>query len=152
MDGVRTCLWFDGQAEEAARFYVALIDGSEIESVSPGPNGKALMVNLKIGDVPYLFLNGGPMYALSPATSIMVMTEDQAETDHLWDALIADGGAESRCAWCVDRFGVSWQVVPKALPRTVGGPDREGAARATQAMMGMGKIDIAALEAAYRGD
>lgn len=150
MSKVRTCLWFDGNGAEAAEFYVGLIPGSAIESEYL-TGTEPLMVQFHLAGVPYLALNGGDHYKLTPAASIMVMTKDQAETDTLWNALIADGGAESRCAWCVDRFGVSWQVVPEALPRTVGGPDPEGAARATKAMMEMSKIDIATLEAAYAG-
>ena len=149
MPKVQTCLWFDGAAEEAARFYVSLIPDSRIVTVVPGQQG-ALIVDLTLGGTPYTFLNGGPHYRLTPAASIQVFTEDQAETDRLWAAL-TEGGEESRCAWLVDRFGVSWQVVPRALPGLIGGPDREGAARATQAMMGMARIDIAALQAAYDG-
>lgn len=152
MSKVRTCLWFDGAAEDAARFYVALIPGSGIEgTIGRTAGGAPLIVNFHLAGVPYQGLNGGELYKLSPAVSIQVITEDQAETDRIWAALIADGGAESRCAWCTDRFGMSWQVVPRQLMATVGGPDAEGAARATHAMMGMNKIDIAALEAAYRG-
>lgn len=152
MENLRTCLWFTDAAEDAAAFYVSLIPGSEVESaIGQRPDGKPLMVNFNLAGVPYQALNGGPTYALSPAVSISVMTEDQAETDALWRALIADGGAESRCGWCVDRFGVSWQVVPRALAETVGGSNLAGAKRATEAMFKMTKIDIAALEAAYRG-
>jgi predicted 3-demethylubiquinone-9 3-methyltransferase (glyoxalase superfamily) len=152
MSKVRTCLWYDDNAEEAARFYVSLIPGSKIESTTGATaEGKPLMVNFSLAGVPYQALNGGPTYTHSPAVSISVVTEDQAETDRLWEALIADGGAESRCAWCVDRFGLSWQVVPRALMATVGGPDPDGSARATEAMLSMSKIDIAELEAAYNG-
>lgn len=150
MTKVRTCLWFDGAGEESARFYVDLIPDSAIEAVVPGPGGRALMVDLMLAGAPYSFLNGGPMYRLSPAASIQVFTEDQAETDQLWAAL-TDGGSEGRCAWCIDRFGVSWQVIPRALPGYVGGPDPDGARRASEAMMSMAKIDIAALKAAYEG-
>ncbi|SMY08699.1 VOC family protein [Flavimaricola marinus] len=150
MAKVQTCLWFDGNGEEAAAFYVGLIPDSEITNIVPGPGGKALIVDLSLAGAPYTFLNGGPTYKLSPAASIQVFTEDQEETDRLWAAL-TDGGEESRCAWCVDRFGVSWQVVPRALPGYIGGPDPDGARRATEAMMGMAKIDIAALKAAYEG-
>ncbi|SEV99107.1 3-demethylubiquinone-9 3-methyltransferase [Cognatiyoonia koreensis] len=151
MSKIRTCLWFESRGAEAAHFYTSLIPGSAVED-DIAPDAEPLLVNFHLAGVPYLALNGGPHYKLNPAASIMVMTEDQAETDMLWKALIADGGAESQCAWCVDRFGVSWQVVPKALPATVGGPDTAGAKRATDAMMQMTKIDIATLEAAYRGD
>jgi len=152
MTKVRTCLWYDGSAEEAAHFYVSLIPGSAIEAViGRRPDGAALLVNFHLAGAPFQALNGGPDFPPTPAASIAVSTADQAETDRLWAALIADGGAEGRCAWCTDRFGVSWQVVPLALAATVGGPDPEGAARATEAMFAMTKIDIAALEAAYRG-
>ncbi len=150
MSKVRTCLWFDGKGAAAAEFYVSLIPGSAIET-DYEKGAEPLMVDFHLSGVPYLALNGGLHYLASPAASIMVMAKDQEETDRLWDALIADGGEESRCAWCIDRFGVSWQVVPEALVRTVGGPDREGAARATQAMLQMSKIYIATLEAAYAG-
>ncbi|MBV7409345.1 VOC family protein [Maritimibacter sp. DP1N21-5] len=151
MPKIRTCLWYDGDGEEAAHFYVSLIPGSEITSVVPGPGGRALLVDFTLAGVPYQALNGGPMYKASPAASIVVMTEDQAETDRLWEALVANGGQESRCAWCIDRFGVSWQVVPRDLPRYLGGDDLAAAGRATRAMMSMSKIDIAAIKAAYEG-
>lgn len=150
MSRIRTCLWFDGNGAAAARFYVSLIPGSAIEG-DLADGDEPLMVNFHLDGVPYLALNGGDHYKATPAASIMVTTQDQAETDRLWSALIADGGAESHCAWCVDRFGVSWQVVPQALPGLVGGPDPAGAKRATAAMLQMRKIDIAALEAAYHG-
>ena len=142
---VRTCLWFNGDAEEAARFYVSLVPASSVEAVS-GP-----VVELSLGGTPYMFLNGGPPYALSPAASIVIRTSDQAETDRLWDALLADGGEASRCAWLTDRFGVSWQVVPEALSSMLAAEDREAAGRTMQAMLQMSKIDIATLEAAFRG-
>ncbi|MEZ5855998.1 MAG: VOC family protein [Hyphomicrobiaceae bacterium] len=149
---VRTCLWFDGNGEEAARFYVSLLAGSRIDDVfRPEPEGVALMVNFTLAGVPYQALNGGPHYTLNEAASISVTTADQAETDRLWDALTSDGGKASRCGWLKDRFGLSWQIVPAALPALLGGPERKGAGRAMAAMMQMGKIDIAVLEAAYRG-
>ena len=149
---VKTCLWFDGQAEEAANFYVSLIPDSRIETVlRPDPEGRALMVEFTLGGTPYQALNGGPQYSHSPAASISVRTQDQQETDRLWDALTADGGKENRCAWLTDRYGVSWQIVPEALPRLLASSDRAAADRAMQAMFGMGKIDIAGIEAAYAG-
>ncbi len=152
MNNIRTCLWFDDTAEEAAELYTSLIPGSAIEARIGGtPGGKPFMVLFHLAGVPYQAMNGGPYHQLSPAVSISISAEDQAETDALWAALIADGGAEGRCGWCTDRFGLSWQVIPRALPATVGGPDPEGARRATAAMMEMTRIDIAALEAAYRG-
>lgn len=153
MSDVRTCLWFEKGGAEAAEFYVGLVAGSAVEETfGRTQSGEPLIVNFNLAGVPYQILNGGPTYTQSPAISIAVTTEDQAHTNRLWAALIADGGEESRCGWLVDRFGLSWQIIPRALPRLVGGDDPEGAARATQAMMTMKKIDIATLEAAYRGD
>lgn len=155
---VRTCLWFEGKGEEAARFYVSLIPDSRIEHVqrSPAdwPSGKAgdaIVVDFVLGGTPYQILNGGPHARHSDAASISVITADQAETDRLWDALTADGGAPVQCGWLRDRYGLSWQIVPEALPRLLGHPDQAGARRAMEAMMGMVKLDIAALEAAFAG-
>ena len=149
---VSTCLWFDGDAEEAARFYTSLIPDSRITSIARlAPDGPALMVGFTLGGTPFQALNGGPQYQFSEAASISVSTRDQEETDRLWSALTADGGSESQCAWLKDRFGLSWQIVPEALPRLLSSPDRAAAGRAMQAMLGMRKIDIAALEAAFRG-
>ncbi|MEZ4224755.1 MAG: VOC family protein [Polyangiaceae bacterium] len=149
---VRTCFWFDGNGAEAAEFYVSLLPDSRIESRSTlEPAKPPLVIMLSLAGTPYMFLNGGPQYKLSPAASIAVGTADQAETDRLWDALVADGGQESMCGWLVDRFGVSWQLVPDALPRLLGAEDREAAGRAMQAMLKMRKIDIATLEAAFAG-
>ena len=149
---VRTCLWFDGTGEEAAEFYVSLLPESVIKTVSrPEPGKPALIIELSLCGTPYMFLNGGPHYRLSPAVSIAVRTADQAETDRLWSALLQGGGEESQCAWLTDRFGVSWQIVPDALPRMLGANDRDAAGRAMQAMLKMKKIDIAALESAFRG-
>lgn len=150
---VRTCLWFNADGEKAAEFYVSLLPDSAIETVSrPEPDKPALIVELSLAGTPYMFLNGGPHYKLSPAASIAVRTADQAETDALWNALLADGGEESQCAWLTDRFGVSWQIVPDALRRMLGDEDRAAAGRAMQAMLQMKKIDIATLEAAFRGN
>lgn len=148
MSDLRTCLWFDGAAEEAARLHAGLLPGSEIEGITPGPDGRALIVSVRLGGVPYTYLNGGPQYRLSPAASIQVFTDDQEETDRLWEAL-TQGGEESMCGWCTDRYGVSWQVIPKDLPAYIGGEDAKGAAKATEAMLEMRKIDIAVLKAAY---
>jgi len=150
---VRTCLWFDSEGEEAANFYVSLLPDSHIESiVRPDPDGPALVVEFSLAGAPYMTLNGGPHYQHTPAASISVLTEDQAETDRLWAALIADGGSESHCAWLTDRYGVSWQIVPEALPRLIGSKDNAAAMRARDAMLKMRKIDIAALEAAFRSE
>ncbi len=149
---VRTCLWFDGRGEEAAEFYVSLLPDSEIEAVHrPSPDAPPLVVEFTLSGAPYMILNGGPHYPHTPAASISVPTKDQAETDRLWAALTADGGRESQCGWLVDRFGVSWQIVPEALVRMLYAEDREAAGRAQAAMMEMRKLDIGALEAAFYG-
>ena len=147
---VRTALWFDGTGAAAARFYTGLIPGSAIETPLESETTEPLVVNFHLAGVPYQAINGGPMYKASPAASIAIATADQAETDHYWAAL-TEGGAESRCGWCVDRFGLSWQVVPADLPRYLGGPDPAGAARARNAMLAMRKLDIEALRLAYEG-
>lgn len=149
---VRTCLWFNDRGEAAAEFYVTLLPDSRIETVMrPDPDGPALVVEFRLAGAPYMILNGGPHYELTPAASISVLTTDQAETDRLWAALTADGGSEGHCAWLTDRYGVSWQIVPEALPRMLGADDAAAAARVQSAMMSMSKIDIAALEAAFNG-
>ncbi len=149
---VRTCLWFDKNGKEAADFYVSLLPDSRIESnFTPEKAGPPLIVEFTLAGAPYMILNGGPMFKHSPAASISVLTKDQEETDRLWNALVADGGEESMCAWCVDRFGVSWQIIPERLPQLLQAEDKAAAARAHQAMMQMKKIDIAALEAAFKG-
>ncbi len=154
---VKTCLWFDHQAEEAARFYVSLLPGSQIGAIirlseaGPSDDGKVLLVEFTLAGTPYQALNGGPMFPPSEYASISVATEDQAETDRLWTALTADGGAESMCGWLKDKFDVSWQIVPRVLPAMLSSPDRAAAGRAMAAMMTMKRIDIAALEMAFAG-
>src|SRR5262249_12797483 len=131
--------------------YVSLIPNSRIEHIfKPTPNGPALMVVFRLGGAPFQALNGGPQYKHSEAAPIAVSTRDQEETDRPWDGLTAHGGNESRCGWLKDRFGVSWQIVPEALPRLLGSSDRAAADRVMQAMLRMRKIDIAALEAAHK--
>ena len=150
---VRTCLWFDSQGEEAARFYVSLLPDSQIENaVRPDPNGPPLVVEFRLAGAPFMILNGGPHFALNEAASISVLTEDQHETDRLWAKLLEGGGKESQYGWLKDRYGLSWQIVPKALPRMLGATDMEAAGRAQEAMMTMKKIDIAKLEAAFHGN
>ena len=149
---VRTCLWFEHQGEAAAEFYVSLLPGSFIESRSyPEPGKPALAVEFTLAGAPYMTLNGGPMFSHSPAASISVLADDQAEIDRLWSALLADGGEEGMCGWITDRFGVSWQVVPSALPAMMEADDKAAAGRARAAMMQMRKFDLAALEAAFAG-
>lgn len=155
MTSIAPCLWFDGQAEQAATFYISLFPDSRIEEVSraPGdyPDGKkgdALTVAFTLAGRGFLALNGGPHFQFNEAVSMSISANGQAEVDWLWEALISDGGSPGRCGWLKDRWGLSWQVVPDALPRLLGNPDREAAGRAMQAMMGMSKIDIAELERA----
>ena len=149
---VRTCLWFNGEGEDAANFYVTLLADSHIESASyPQPGKPALVVEFTLAGAPYMVLNGGPACAHSPAASISVLTDDQDETDTLWSKLLEGGGQESMCGWIADRFGVSWQVIPRAVPRLMQADDKTAAMRAQAAMMQMRKIDIATLEAAFAG-
>jgi predicted 3-demethylubiquinone-9 3-methyltransferase (glyoxalase superfamily) len=148
---VRTCWWFDGNGHEAAAFYVKLLPDSAIEG-GHGPEGKPpLIVEFTLAGAPMMILNGGPGHPHSWAASISVLTDSQSETDRLWAALTANGGKESRCGWLTDRWGVSWQIVPKRLPEMLSATDRAAADRAFTAMMQMGKLDLAALEAAFRG-
>jgi predicted 3-demethylubiquinone-9 3-methyltransferase (glyoxalase superfamily) len=158
MSKIVPCLLFDGEAEQAADFYVSLLADSKIESVqrntldSPaGKAGSALAVKFSLAGQDFLALNGGRRFEYTHAISFMIDCADQAEIDRLWDALCAGGGHPERCGWLKDRFGVSWQIVPSALPKYLGGADREGAKRALQAMLGMTKLDIAALKLAYEG-
>ena len=150
MPTITPFLWFDGRVAEAVRFYTTVFGDSAILEESPGPDGELFMARLRLAGQELVLLNGGPVYQLTPAFSLFVSVEGQDEVDRYWDALI-DGGEPSRCGWLVDRFGVSWQIVPTALGRLMGDPDRERAGRVTQAMLGMVKLDVAALQAAYDG-
>ncbi|QGM46755.1 VOC family protein [Methylocystis heyeri] len=153
---VRPCLWFDTEAEEAAGFYVSLIPGSRIVDVArcgdagPGKAGSALMVTFELAGAQYLALNGGPIFKFTGAISLSIDCDDQAEIDYFWERLGA-GGSYSRCGWLEDRYGLSWQIVPRRLPELLAGADRAGAGRAMEAMLQMGKIDVATLERAYAG-
>jgi predicted 3-demethylubiquinone-9 3-methyltransferase (glyoxalase superfamily) len=147
---VRTCLWFARRGIDAARFYVELLPDSRIDAVlDHGQPDDPLVVEFTLAGAPMMILTAGDMFQHSPAASISVLTKDQAETDRLWSALLADGGKESMCGWLADRFGVSWQIVPEVLPRLFNDPDTAAASRARTAMMQMRKIDVAALEAAF---
>jgi predicted 3-demethylubiquinone-9 3-methyltransferase (glyoxalase superfamily) len=151
VDSITPFLWFKDRAEEAARFYVASFAGSRITAVRPGgPRGKALVVEFELGGTPFVALNGGPSYAPTPAFSIFVSCPTQREVDLLWTRLLR-GGRPSRCGWLVDRYGLSWQVIPKRLPELLGDRDPERAGRALAAMMKMQKIDVRALERAATG-
>lgn len=138
-------LWFDGAAEEAARYYVSVFKkGSKVTSVSP------MTVTFELEGQRFIALNGGPKFKFTEAVSFVVDCKDQREVDWFWKKL-GDGGEPSRCGWLKDRWGLSWQIVPRALGECLGGKDRAGAQRAMQAMLGMGKLDVKALKAAYRG-
>ncbi|MBX3181457.1 MAG: VOC family protein [Polyangiaceae bacterium] len=149
---VRTCFWFERGGHEAAKLYVSLLPNSQVDAVfEHGSPADPMVVEFTLAGAPMMILTAGPHHKLTPAASISVLTRDQAETDRLWSALLAGGGQESQCGWLVDRFGVSWQIVPEAMPKLLGHEDRAGAERAQAAMMQMKKIDIAALEAAFAG-
>jgi predicted 3-demethylubiquinone-9 3-methyltransferase (glyoxalase superfamily) len=152
------CLWYNGDAEEAARFYAATFPDSSVNAVhfAPGdyPSGKegdALTVEFTVMGIPCLGLNGGPAFTHSEAFSFQVATVDQEETDRYWNAIVNNGGAESACGWCKDKWGLSWQITPVALIQAIADPDPAAAKRAFNAMMEMRKIDIATIEAARRG-
>jgi len=148
---ISTFLWFDGNAEEAARLYTSILGDSKLgEVVRAG--GKVISVNFELCGQSFMALNGGPHYKFSPAISIFVSVETQAEVDRLWDALLAGGGAPNQCGWLQDRFGLSWQIVPSVLPKLLGDPDPARAGRAMKAMMGMVKLDIDALKRAAAGE
>jgi predicted 3-demethylubiquinone-9 3-methyltransferase (glyoxalase superfamily) len=151
-----TCLWFDGNAREAANFYTSIFpDSSVVDSwitptETPGNNqGSEVFVNFTIFGQPFIGLNGGPQFPHSEAISFQIPCADQAEIDNYWNVLTADGGAESQCGWLKDKFGISWQVISPEMGKYLGGADAEGAQRATQAMLAMKKIDLAVLEQAY---
>jgi len=148
---LQTCLWFDDQAQEAAECYVSLLPGSQIHHSYPrrGAEG-TFLVHLSLLGQSYTFLNGGPHYRMTPAASIEVHLDTQAEVDLLWHALL-QGGEAMRCGWLTDRFGVSWQIIPCSLLRLMQGQDEAQVSRVTQAMLGMVKLDGPALEAAARG-
>ncbi len=152
------CLWYDGTAEEAARFYAATFAESKVGAIHRAPGdfpagkeGDVLTVEFTVLGIPCLGLNGGPMFKHNEAFPFQVATDDQAETDRLWNAIVGNGGQESACGWCKDKWGLSWQITPRALTAAIADPDRAAAKRTFEAMMGMRKIDIAAIEAARRG-
>jgi len=158
MSKITPCLWFDGQAEEAAAFYTSLFPDSRVDNVSRSPAdnpstsaGEVLLVFFTMSGQQFIGVNGGPQFPFTEAVSFQIDCEDQAEVDRYWDALVEGGGEHSMCGWLKDRFGLSWQVVPREMGELLGGPDPEGAARAMQAMLQMQKLDVAKLREAYEG-
>ncbi|QNI31192.1 VOC family protein [Alloacidobacterium dinghuense] len=156
MQKITPFLWFDDKAEEAMHFYVSIFKNSKIGTISrygdagPGPKGSAMSVTFELEGQPFMALNGGPYYKLSPAISLFVNCETQEEVDELWAKLTA-GGKEDHCGWLVDKYGLSWQIIPRALGEMLSDPDPEKSQRTMKAMLQMGKIDIAALKRAYEG-
>jgi predicted 3-demethylubiquinone-9 3-methyltransferase (glyoxalase superfamily) len=153
-----TCLWFNGQAREAANFYTSIFPNSSVAdnwiapTDTPGnKQGEEIVVNFTIFGQPFIGLNGGPQFPHSEAISFQIPCKNQAEIDKYWEILASDGGQESQCGWLKDKFGISWQVVSSEMNKYLGGPDAEGSKRATQAMLQMKKIDLAAMEKAYNG-
>ena len=152
------CLWFDGRAREAANFYTSIFPDSSLEdnwiapTDTPGnKQGEEIVVNFKIFGRPFIGLNGGPQFPHSEAISFQIPCEDQHEIDKYWELLTKHGGQESQCGWLKDKFGISWQITSPEMMKYLGGSDSEGSKRATQAMLGMKKIDLATLESAYLG-
>ena len=152
------CLWFDGDALEAAEFYAKTFPDSAVNAVHAAPSdypsgkeGEVITVAFTVMGIPCLGLNGGPAFQHNESFSFQVATEDQAETDRLWNAIVSNGGKESECGWCKDKWGISWQITPRVLTETYTGTDRAAAKRVFEAMMEMGKIDVAKIEAARRG-
>lgn len=158
MLGITPNLWFDGNAREAAEFYVSIFPNSHVDerlvasADNPStPEGAELVVAFTLDGRPFVGINGGPHFTFNEAVSFEVACEDQAEVDHYWDALLAGGGEPSQCGWLKDKFGLSWQVVPRQMGDYIGGPDPDGARRAMQAMMEMVKLDLEAMRIAYMG-
>ena len=152
------CVWYEKDAEEAANFYAATFPDSRVEAVHfapadfpSGKKGQVITVEFTVVGVPCVGLNGGPIFRQTEAFSFQISTESQEETDRYWNAIVGNGGAESACGWCKDKWGLSWQITPRALTDAIADPDPAAAKRAFDAMMTMTKIDIAAIEAARRG-
>jgi predicted 3-demethylubiquinone-9 3-methyltransferase (glyoxalase superfamily) len=158
MSKISPCLWFKDDAEEAVNFYVSLLPDSKIETVQrntiDGPSGKAgtvLVIEFTVAGMRFMALNGGMHQEYTYAVSFKIDCADQAEVDRLWDKILSGGGTADQCGWIKDRYGLSWQIVPTALMKYIGGSDKAGAQRAMQAMLGMVKLDVEGLKRAYEG-
>ena len=152
MTKLMPCLWFDHRIDEAIAFYTSTFESAKVhELVRHAPDSPAFTAVIELEGQKLFLLNGGPRFPFTEAISIMIECDGQEEVDYFWNRLTGEGGEESMCGWCKDRFGLSWQVVPRQLYETVLGPDKEGANRATQAMLQMRKLDVAALQKAYAG-
>ena len=151
MKKITPFLWFDTQAEEAMNFYVSLFKNSKVLNVSRGPDGKAFTMSFELDGQEFMALNAGPQFKFNESVSFYVDCEDQAEVDYFWDALTADGGEESMCGWLKDKYGLSWQIIPRQLGELMGDPDPEKSKRVTDAMLKMQKIIVADLQKAHGG-
>jgi len=151
MKKITPFLWFDTQAEDAMKFYVSLFKNSKVHNISRGPDGRAFIVSFELDGQEFMGLNAGPEFKFNEAVSMYVNCEDQAEVDYFWNALTADGGEESMCGWLKDKYGLSWQIVPKQLRELMGDPDPEKSQRVMGAMLKMKKIIVADLQKAYDG-
>jgi predicted 3-demethylubiquinone-9 3-methyltransferase (glyoxalase superfamily) len=151
MKKITPFLWFDTQAEEAMNFYGSVFKNSKVNNVSRGPDGKAFIVSFELDGQEYMALNAGPHHKFNEAISMYVDCADQAEVDYFWDKLTADGGEESMCGWLKDKYGLSWQIVPRQLGELMGDPDPVRAGRVRDAMLKMQKIIVADLQKAYDG-
>ena len=151
MKKITPFLWFDTQAEEAMNFYVSLFKNSKVNDISLGPDGKAFIVSFELDGQEFMGLNAGPQFKFNESVSMYVNCENQAEVDELWNKLISDGGEESMCGWLKDKYGLSWQIIPKQLGELMGDPDPEKSQRVMQSMLKMKKIIVADLERAYKG-
>jgi len=151
MKKITPFLWFDTQAEEAMNFYASIFKNSKVGDISRGPDGKVFSVNFQLEGQDFMAINAGPEFKFNESISMFVNCEDQAEVDDLWYKLTADGGEESMCGWLKDKYGLSWQIVPKQLGSYIGGPDPVKAQRAMQAMLKMNKLIVADLKRAYDG-
>ena len=159
MSKITPCLWFDGNAEEAAGLYVSLLPDSRVDSVARSPadnpstaTGAVFVVDFTLAGQPFRAINGGPQFSFTEAVSFVIDCEDQAEVDRLWNALLEGGGSPGQCGWLKDRYGMSWQIVPRQLGEMLGDPDAEKARRAMEAMLRMSKIEVAAMRAAFDGE